>query len=156
MSNQNDVTEAIAVEDCCLTCGACCGFFRVSFYWAEADDAGGITPAVLTEPLSLLLRNMCGTNHRTQCRCCALQGTIGQSVACSIYQQRPSPCREFSRSGENGVENEACNRARARYGLAPLTITTITHAETDFQPTATCNSIREQVTMADYDAFYPI
>ncbi len=20
--------------------GACCAFFRVSFYWAEADDAG--------------------------------------------------------------------------------------------------------------------
>ncbi|EEX7666747.1 YkgJ family cysteine cluster protein, partial [Escherichia coli] len=21
----------------CMTCGACCAFFRVSFYWAEAD-----------------------------------------------------------------------------------------------------------------------
>ncbi|MBB8903342.1 YkgJ family cysteine cluster protein, partial [Escherichia coli] len=20
----------------CITCGACCAFFRVSFYWAEA------------------------------------------------------------------------------------------------------------------------
>ncbi|EMK5322830.1 YkgJ family cysteine cluster protein, partial [Escherichia coli] len=20
----------------CMTCGACCAFFRVSFYWAEA------------------------------------------------------------------------------------------------------------------------
>ncbi|HBP8873638.1 TPA: YkgJ family cysteine cluster protein, partial [Escherichia coli] len=23
----------------CMRCGACCAFFRVSFYWAEADDA---------------------------------------------------------------------------------------------------------------------
>ncbi|EEC8989014.1 TPA: YkgJ family cysteine cluster protein [Escherichia coli] len=24
----------------CMTCGAYCAFFRVSFYWVEADDAG--------------------------------------------------------------------------------------------------------------------
>ncbi|EJV1351656.1 YkgJ family cysteine cluster protein, partial [Escherichia coli] len=29
-------------------------------------------------------------------------------------------CREFAMSGENGVVNEACNRARAKYGLTPL------------------------------------
>ena len=28
----------------CMTCGACCIFFRVSFYWSEADDAGGTIP----------------------------------------------------------------------------------------------------------------
>ncbi|EKR8267425.1 YkgJ family cysteine cluster protein, partial [Escherichia coli] len=26
----------------------------------------------------------------------------------------------FAMSGENGVVNEACNRARAKYGLTPL------------------------------------
>jgi hypothetical protein len=25
----------------CVSCGACCAHFRVSFYWAEADDAPG-------------------------------------------------------------------------------------------------------------------
>ncbi|EJV3669469.1 YkgJ family cysteine cluster protein, partial [Escherichia coli] len=29
-------------------------------------------------------------------------------------------CREFPMSGDNGVVNEACNRARAKYGLTPL------------------------------------
>ncbi len=154
MIKQPDVS-AVADENSCLTCGACCGFFRVSFYWAEADDGGGVTPTALTEPLSLLMRNMRGTNSTAQCRCCALQGNIGQSVTCSIYEQRPSPCREFSRSGEKGVDNEACNRARARYGLAPLTTTTFTHAEADIQAMATCNSTTEQVTMSDYDALYP-
>ncbi|EKJ0223351.1 YkgJ family cysteine cluster protein, partial [Escherichia coli] len=24
----------------CMACGACCAFFRVSFYWAKVDDAG--------------------------------------------------------------------------------------------------------------------
>ncbi|ENO4720751.1 YkgJ family cysteine cluster protein, partial [Escherichia coli] len=38
----------------CMTCGACCAFFRVSFYWAEADDAGGNVPVSLTEQISPL------------------------------------------------------------------------------------------------------
>ena len=34
----------------CQPCGACCAHFRVSFYWAEADDApGGFVPAALTD-----------------------------------------------------------------------------------------------------------
>ncbi|CCK10682.1 Ferredoxin [Cronobacter sakazakii 680] len=62
---------------------------------------------------------MSGTNQK-QSRCVALQGTPGEAVRCTIYENRPSPCREFAMSGEGGVENEACNRARARYGLPPL------------------------------------
>ncbi|MFL7843402.1 YkgJ family cysteine cluster protein [Raoultella ornithinolytica] len=103
----------------CMTCGACCAYFRVSFYWAEADDAGGVVPTRLTEPLTPFLRCMSGTNQR-QIRCAALKGEIGESVHCSIYRHRPSHCREFSQSGEGGEVNEACNRARARYGLPPL------------------------------------
>jgi len=103
----------------CMTCGACCAHFRVSFYWAEADDAGGVVPVELTEPLGLMMRNMRGTNAREP-RCVALQGEPGGCVSCDIYAQRPSPCREFAMSGEDGVYNEACDRARARYGLPPL------------------------------------
>lgn len=54
----------------CMTCGACCAYFRVSFYWAEADDAGGLVPSALTEPLTPFLRCMSGTNQR-QSRCAA-------------------------------------------------------------------------------------
>ena len=36
--------------------------------------------------------------------CAALTGTVGQQVACGIYEWRPSPCREF----EEG--SHACNR----------------------------------------------
>ncbi|VEA99994.1 putative ferredoxin [Klebsiella pneumoniae] len=93
--------------------------FGVSFYWAEADDAGGLVPSALTEPLTPFLRCMSGTNQR-QSRCAALSGDIGDAVHCTIYENRPSPCREFAMSGENGEENDACNRARARYGLPPL------------------------------------
>ncbi|MDE8554833.1 YkgJ family cysteine cluster protein [Pantoea vagans] len=110
----------------CVSCGACCAHFRVSFYWAEADDAGGLVPTELTEPLSLLMRNMHGTNDRAP-RCVALQGDIGGCVSCGIYEQRPTPCREFSMSGEAGIHNEACDRARARYGLPPLFAPSLPH-----------------------------
>lgn len=81
----------------CMTCGACCAYFRVSFYWAEADDAGGLVPSALTEPLTPFLRCMSGTNQR-QSRCAALSGDIGDAVHCTIYENRPSPCREFAMS----------------------------------------------------------
>ena len=47
----------------CMTCGACCAYFRVSFYWAEASDGGGTVPVDLTEPLTPFLRCMRGTNQ---------------------------------------------------------------------------------------------
>lgn len=47
-------------------------------------------------------------------RCAALTGQVGQQVACSIYELRPAPCREFS------AGDYACHKARARHGLAPL------------------------------------
>ncbi|ENJ4382725.1 YkgJ family cysteine cluster protein, partial [Salmonella enterica] len=42
----------MSVLNPCMTCGACCAYFRVSFYWAEGDDASGRVPASLTEPVT--------------------------------------------------------------------------------------------------------
>ena len=64
---------------------------------------------------------MQGTNSKTP-RCIALEGEVGQSVSCSIYLNRPTPCHEFDQSGLNGVANPACDRARAHYGLPPLDV----------------------------------
>lgn len=109
------------VNNPCLTCGACCAFFRVSFYWAEAQDAGGTVPVQLTEPVNAHLRCMSGTNQKSP-RCCALEGHPGEAVNCAIYHQRPSTCREFDPLDEHGLPNDACRRARAHYGLAPLEV----------------------------------
>lgn len=73
---------------------------------------------------------MSGTNQK-QSRCVALEGTPGESARCSIYEGRPSPCREFAMSGEDGQVNEACDRARARYGLAPLYKDMLFHTSSD-------------------------
>lgn len=93
----------------CLSCGACCAAFRVSFYWAEAPE---LDPAV-TEQLTPHLSCMRGSNSKAP-RCVALQGEIGVSTACSVYADRPPPCREVQ------VGDEKCQRARARHGLSAL------------------------------------
>ncbi|TGD74862.1 YkgJ family cysteine cluster protein [Mangrovimicrobium sediminis] len=105
----------------CLTCGACCAFFRVSFYWGETQGAGGGVPDNLTEQCGPLRSCMSGTNNPAP-RCTALLGDVGGAVRCTIYDNRPSPCRDFQRSGEDGQENADCDRARAAHGLPPLVL----------------------------------
>ncbi len=112
-------------ENPCLTCGACCAFFRVSFYWREADAAqGGSVPPELTGDADGFRRYMLGTDRRNP-RCVALQGAVGTLVSCAIYERRPSPCREFGIDWHGGMtppgELDRCNHARAAYGLPPLT-----------------------------------
>jgi uncharacterized protein len=98
-------------EMVCRQCGACCAFFRVSFYWADARERG--LPDSYIERLSPHLASMAGTN-RPLPRCAALQGEVGTEVACTVYAARPSPCRELQPG------DERCNRARAGHGLAPI------------------------------------
>ena len=98
----------------CLSCGACCAHFRVSFYWAESDaHPAGTVPHALTVPITPHLVAMRGTDTRCP-RCVALRGEVGSAVSCTIYPQRSSPCREFS------AGTDACNRAREKHGLAPV------------------------------------
>jgi len=110
----------------CLTCGACCAFFRVSFYWGEADEAqGGTVPPDLVEEVDSFRSCMKGTNQKHP-RCIALHGEIGQEVRCTIYDRRATTCREFGVTWDRGhivfsaEDLERCTRARAAWGLPPL------------------------------------
>lgn len=104
----------------CLDCGICCTHFRISFYWAEGDDApGGFVPVEMTEKLNHNLRCMKGSNQVPR-RCVALSGTVGEQVACSIYENRPTPCREFPVYFDDGTPNPKCDELRATIGLPPL------------------------------------
>lgn len=97
----------------CTRCGACCASFRVDFSVYEMEDQGGTVPDGLALPLTDSLCRLRGTDHSPP-RCAALSGTIGQKVGCGIYEWRPSPCHELE------AGSDACARARARHGLAPL------------------------------------
>ncbi|HEY9159520.1 MAG TPA: YkgJ family cysteine cluster protein [Desulfomonilia bacterium] len=104
----------------CLACGACCAYFRVSFYWGECDDAkeGGV-PAGLTEKLNDFRAVMKGTN-RPEPRCIALEGEIGKAVRCTIYERRPQVCRDIPFSWADGLPEEKCDKSRQAWGLKKL------------------------------------
>jgi len=107
----------------CLSCGACCSHFRVSFYFGELQGApGGWVPVEMTSKISDFRVAMKGTEIGNG-RCVALQGEVGKSgVSCSIYLNRPSPCREFEAWDQNGVPNPDCQRLRAQHQLPPLPV----------------------------------
>ena len=95
----------------CQQCGACCAAFRVSFYWSEAIDL----PEEHIEQVTPWVACMAGTNSATP-RCAGLDGIVGRSVQCTVYEQRPSPCREVMPG------DAKCTRAREYHGLPHLVI----------------------------------
>ncbi len=97
----------------CAGCGACCRHFRVSFYHGELDtQPGGCVPAELTTWITPFRACMKGTEAGAG-RCVALQ----DDGRCSIYEHRPSVCREFPVFMEDGSMNPECLRLRAMYGV---------------------------------------
>ncbi|MCB8967258.1 MAG: YkgJ family cysteine cluster protein [Ardenticatenaceae bacterium] len=110
----------MSAEHVCQRCGACCATYRVSFYWAEAaPELGGTVPAELTEQLNDVRTVMKGTQHYPV-RCVALDGQVKGCVRCTIYENRPSPCRDLQVSWVDGTPSEQCDRARLAWGLPPL------------------------------------
>lgn len=95
--------------------------FRASFYWTEGDDREqeGV-PVELTVKINAFRRAMSRIGSGQQ-HCVALSGMPGRAVFCTIYDRRPSVCRDFEPSWSSGVANPHCDRARAAaIGLAPL------------------------------------
>ncbi|CAB1207352.1 YkgJ family cysteine cluster protein [Acinetobacter bouvetii] len=96
----------VPTQDACLSCGACCAYFRVSFYWAE----GLAMPKHYTEPVNAVYSCMTGTNQKSP-RCIALKGEIGQQVSCGMYEARSSSCKEVQ------IADEQCNKARKAHNM---------------------------------------
>lgn len=95
----------------CTSCGACCAHYRVSFYWSEAIETG--LAEDLYEALTPTMACMKGTHSKSP-RCIALQGQIGQSVHCTVYPHRTTPCREVQ------VGDDKCLQARQAHQLGHL------------------------------------
>lgn len=101
------------MENPCLTCSACCDHPEP---WATIDltleDLARV-PAEMTVPSgfgNILKMRKIGN------RCVALVGTVGVDARCSIYENRPTICRDYD-AGKRVVE---CNACRTPHGLAPL------------------------------------
>ena len=99
----------LPTTDACLSCGACCSYFRVSFYWAEGIDM----PEDYVEALTPVYSCMKGTNQANP-RCIALQGEVGKQVSCGMYEQRSSSCKEVQ------IADAQCNKARIAHKMIPF------------------------------------
>jgi len=64
---------------------------------------------------------MRGTVGVSERRCAAFQGTVGDWTTCTIHAARPTPCRRFTPSYEDGKRHQRCDLAREAHGLLPLT-----------------------------------
>lgn len=106
----------------CLSCGACCAFFRASFPFMEVSARGLDEDSV--DELIFPYVAFKGTTRAENKRCVNLAGSLGQfGTACKVYDQRPSCCRDFLPSFEDGLtRNERCDRARAAHALPPLRV----------------------------------
>ena len=85
----------------CKSCGACCCF---KWSWPvlrrDRSDAVNIPKEMVRTdyPLMKTIDN----------RCIALDGKVGESVCCKIYNDRPNSCRQF----EQG--SDLCKEARKK------------------------------------------
>lgn len=97
-----------AVELDCLSCGACC---RAAF---DTVEIFAREPLIKRHPTLVISDGQRRKLRRNGERCAALTGgsVPGEAYACSIYNDRPRTCREFTRAGFN------CLEARRRVGLS--------------------------------------
>ncbi len=101
----------------CQSCGACCvnlpsnrdeGFTA----WVEIEPDDAILERVdLARKLVIEIDGVPHLRLATDGRCLALRGALGNSVACSIYHHRPSPCRRVQPG------DALCKRYRHEHGL---------------------------------------
>jgi Fe-S-cluster containining protein len=101
----------------CFECGQCCKTFRVSFYHGEISGFG--IPDELVTRVTPHLACMRGTEAAGAAGCLALRYSAAEGYRCSIYEHRPSPCREFELYEADGSPNPRCNRLRVEAGLCP-------------------------------------
>jgi Fe-S-cluster containining protein len=92
----------------CRTCGACCSFAADWPRFSTEDEIDldripGLFVAV----------NLSGMRCNGD-RCSALEGKVGISTTCAVYDARPHVCRACVPG------DEACNMARSRFGLSEL------------------------------------
>ena len=108
------------IDHPCQKCGACCTTYQVAFHRKETHPESFQVPIDLTFKSSADHLAMKQRNYSSS-RCIALEGNVGRMVSCRVYDNRPSPCRNFKASYEDGVPNRRCDECRVARGLQPLT-----------------------------------
>ncbi len=98
----------------CTRCGACCQAPHPDAQWyvavneVERTKLPAHSTVVEADPR---YGKACRMATSDTGRCVALDGHVGELVTCTVYEDRPAPCREF----QNGAA--PCRRARLHAGV---------------------------------------
>lgn len=103
----------------CISCGGCCAGWKIYFPIKELEPKGTV-PKKMADKFGIDYAVLKHTDDEIQ-KCKSLDGDLGKSVSCTKYDVRPTICREFKPSYEDGVKNIRCDQARSRVNLPPLT-----------------------------------
>lgn len=105
ISNDNPACERFEPPFECQDCGACCRAAYHSVTIAEGDPIAKLHPELLVHHATY------SELRRDSDQCAALESKGGRFY-CTIYDDRPTCCREFENAGHN------CITARRRLGLS--------------------------------------
>lgn len=111
----NVVTSADAPIPDCLTCGACCQ----SLLCVGVRPSDSVDPelswdiTVQTDDGEIVVDRYLRRNEETLA-CVALEGNIGERVACTIYETRPTMCHHFD------AGSDRCHAIRRAFGIEPF------------------------------------
>src|SRR5690606_937692 len=112
--SENVVTDAADAVPDCVTCGVCCALTLIApiekerneglpeFWEIFPDDAPDEPPILRIMP-----------RDAENGHCVNLDGEIGKKVGCSVYEDRPSACRDFE------AGSDRCREYRRMYGIEP-------------------------------------
>lgn len=110
----NVITAPDAPIPDCMTCGACCTAFPAVAVCVSdtvsAEDYWDITKQ--GESGEIVVDRYLRRDGETLA-CSSLDGTLGKSVSCRIYENRPQICRRFE------VGSDRCHEVRRAYGFEP-------------------------------------
>ncbi len=109
----NVITPPDAPIPECISCGACCvAHVCVGVRPGEDGDPADQWEIVPESDTDLVVDVYIRRDADTQA-CVALEGTIGENVACRIYETRPSMCRHFE------AGSDRCHALRRAFGIEP-------------------------------------
>ena len=113
--SKNIVTPADAPVPDCLTCGACCGsMLCVAVSPTDETDAEHYWNITTNGERGEITVDRYLRRSGETLACANLGGTIGESVACQIYEQRPQMCHVFE------AGSDKCHAIRRAYGIEPF------------------------------------
>lgn len=94
----------------CVTCGVCCSLPLVVTVPRGNEDRLNAYWEVTVE--DVVVERVIGRDLETG-RCVNLEGTLGESIGCRIYENRPNICRIFE------AGSDRCLEYRRMYGIDP-------------------------------------